>query len=284
MFQSFTNRFLVLGSAGVMAVSLALPPPILESRQGTAIDSLSTRVILEQPPHKQRPLHVEKELHTEKVKEPQASVRPLLSIPNSIVVPSTETGAVREQQGSYTLATLSSLIMAREARLGTALSKTPARKKNEPPVEKEELPLAQKPVIGVADRIAVPSIGIDIAVQSGSYSTATESWMVDDTSAFHADTTVPINDTNGTTLIYGHARRGIFGNLPDIRSGAEANVHTADGSRFVYEFESVRQVDPTDVSMLTSDGTPKLILQTCSGLFDQHRTLATFSFKEVIRS
>ena len=146
--------------------------------------------------------------------------------------------------------------------------------------EVKKLPV-KEPVIGEAERIEVPSIAIDIAVRPGTYDPNTQTWTVDDSAAFVADTTVPVNDTNGTTLIYGHAKWGIFGALPDLQPGAEAIVHAAGGSRFVYTFESVSQVEPSDLSMLTAEGEPRLVLQTCSGLFDQHRTLALFALKEV---
>lgn len=148
-------------------------------------------------------------------------------------------------------------------------------------IEEPKKSTAKEPVVGVAQRIEVPSIAIDIDVKQGGYDPITQTWIVDDTAAFIADTTVPVNDTNGTTLIYGHAKWGLFGALPDLRPGAEATVYAADGSRFIYIFESVSQVTPDDLSMLTTEGEPKLVLQTCSGLFDQHRTLALFSLKEV---
>ena len=152
---------------------------------------------------------------------------------------------------------------------------------------KNQAPLAQKsqaktPIVGNANRIVVPSIGIDIEVVPGVYDVTASSWQVDDTAAFHASTTVPVNDSNGTTLIYGHARWGIFGTLPDVKTGAEASVYTSEGKHFVYTFESVEQVTPDDTSMLTTKGSPKLILQTCSGFFDQYRTLAVFQLKEIL--
>ena len=140
----------------------------------------------------------------------------------------------------------------------------------------------KKPIIGIAERVTVPSVGIDQMVRPGAYDTTTNTWTLDSNSAFHATTTVPINNSNGTTLIYGHAERAIFGRLLEVQPGAEAMVHTFDGYRFVYSFESSRQVTPPDTSQLTAIGKPKLLLQTCSGPFDAYRTLVTFSLKEVV--
>lgn len=149
-----------------------------------------------------------------------------------------------------------------------------------PRVQKVIKPEA-KPVAGTAKRIVVPSVGIDSAVREGSYDSDSHSWSIDTKSAFYATMTVPVNNTNGSTLIYGHAGWGIFDTLPKVKKGAKATVHTKEGYTFIYTFESNRQVDPTDVSALVETGPPKLILQTCSGAFDTYRTLVTFRLKEV---
>ena len=59
-------------------------------------------------------------------------------------------------------------------------------------------------------------------------------------------------------------------------------MYTEEGYRFEYSFESNRQVEPGDVSSLAATGPPKLILQTCSGVFDAYRTLVVFSFNKVV--
>jgi len=146
-----------------------------------------------------------------------------------------------------------------------------------------ETPSGARPVIGTARRVTVPSVGIDQQVRPGSYDTSSSSWTIDTSSTFHADVTVPVNNSNGTTLIYGHAGWGIFGKLPEIQPGAEADVYTEEGLRFMYVYESSYQVDPTDTSALTSSGPPRLLLQTCSGAFDAYRTLVTFRLKGVVR-
>lgn len=140
-----------------------------------------------------------------------------------------------------------------------------------------------RPITGTPSRVVVPSVGIDMVVRPGQYDVDAKTWTIDHHSAFHADVTVPVNNANGTTLIYGHAGWGIFGTLPEAGAGAEAYVYTIEGHRFTYTLESNRQVDPSDVSALTSTGPPRLVLQTCSGAFDAYRTLVTFRFKEVTR-
>jgi LPXTG-site transpeptidase (sortase) family protein len=143
-----------------------------------------------------------------------------------------------------------------------------------PPVKKE-------PIVGTPVRVVVPSVGIDLAVQPGAYNPEYGTWVIGNDSAYHADVTVPVNNANGTTLIYGHAQWGVFGRLPEVDEGAEALIYTAEGTVFRYIFQSSRQVDPTDVSELTVVGSPRLLLQTCSGPFDAYRTLVAFRLEGI---
>lgn len=132
------------------------------------------------------------------------------------------------------------------------------------------------PKSGVPVHVEVLGTPINIAVDVGSYRPKSASWTVGSGAAFYADTTVPANNSNGTTLIYGHDTADVFGALPYISKQAIARVRTDSGLTFSYKYQSSRQVMPDDTSMLTDQGPPVLILQTCSGMFDSYRTLVTF--------
>lgn len=134
---------------------------------------------------------------------------------------------------------------------------------------------------GVPTRVVVPSVNIDLPVKTGSYQPKNKSWTLDDSAIFYADQTVPANSRNGTTLLYGHGTWPLFGRIVDIRKGATAQVHTDTGLTFIYKYQSSQQVDPSDISMLTNEGPPILVLQTCSGPFDAYRTLVSFKLVEV---
>ncbi len=264
MFGLHLSRFLL--ATGVVAAFLPLPAPMVESEQTTIVEYVASQDYShEAVADKQQPSAVV----TEK-KRTHAHTAYRMGMPFVL------TGGT---------ATSGELFSALAKRAGSSKFIVPApviavgERESEP--EKEQREEIDPPIIGKANRIVVPSVSIDIGVQPGAYDVASSSWHVDDSSAFHAGTTVPVNDSNGTTLIYGHAKWGIFGALPDVQTGAEASVYTIEGTRFVYSLELVKQVEPSDVSMLTAEGSPKLILQTCSGLFDQHRTLAVFALKGV---
>ena len=135
--------------------------------------------------------------------------------------------------------------------------------------------------LGIPNRIVVEGVGIDLPVRTGSYDAANQTWTLDTSSAFYADRSVPVNDSNGTTLVYGHAQWGLFARLPEISEGATAQVYTDSGKVFSYIFQSTRQVTPDDTSVFVNSGAPTLALQTCSGPFDTYRTLVSFSLSGV---
>jgi LPXTG-site transpeptidase (sortase) family protein len=131
---------------------------------------------------------------------------------------------------------------------------------------------------GIPTRIVIPSIGVDVSVGVGSYNPSDGTWTLDNERAFYADASVPVNNNNGVTLIYGHARHAVFGRLGEIADGSEATVYTDSGYSFHYVYESKRDVVPSDTSIFREDGAPTLVLQTCSGPWDAYRTLISFRF------
>lgn len=135
--------------------------------------------------------------------------------------------------------------------------------------------------LGIPTRIVVPSVGIDLPVRTGAYDPTTQTWTLDTHSAFYADNSVPANDSNGTTLIYGHAQWGLFAAIPAITNGATAQVYTDSGKVFSYSYASTRSVKPDDMSIFVTTGAPSLTLLTCSGAFDTTRTLVSFSLSGV---
>lgn len=150
---------------------------------------------------------------------------------------------------------------------------------NLPPLAR---PIIAKPIPatqGIPNRVIIPSLSIDLPVGVGTYNPDNNSWTVDTTKAYYADVSMPINNSNGTTLIYGHAQSTVFETLPQIQPGAEAVVYTDSGFVFHYQLTSTREVLPNDVSVFTASGPPKLVLQTCIGAYSELRAL--FSFRLV---
>ena len=146
------------------------------------------------------------------------------------------------------------------------------------------IPVTRPVRYGTPVHLWVPSLGLSLRVSTGTYDAATASWTVGNGKAYYADQTVPANDTSGTTLIYGHARANVFANLPSIKPGATAIVATDTGYTFTYTYSSMGEVAPSDTSVLTNDGSPTLVLQTCIGDWSAYRGLFSFTLSGVAKT
>lgn len=140
---------------------------------------------------------------------------------------------------------------------------------------------AQSAVVAQPVNIMISSVGIDLQVIEGSYDRQQKEWVTSDTAALHADSSMPINDVNGVTLVYAHALSNLFGNLVYLKPGDVAEVAGDTGQVFRYKYMSNKQVPPSDTSVFNSSGPPTLVLQTCSGPWDTYRTLYYFEFINV---
>lgn len=130
-------------------------------------------------------------------------------------------------------------------------------------------------------RVVVADLGIDVNVSEGIFDPASQEWSLSEELAYHANASVPANDNNGTTLIYGHAKPAMFEPLKNATPATTVDVYTDNSKVFVYKFASMREVLPTDTSVFTQAGPPTLVLQTCSGPWDQYRALYSFDYVEV---
>lgn len=146
-------------------------------------------------------------------------------------------------------------------------------------------PLPPKVISGKPIRITIPDAAIDLPVTDGTYDTATGSWTLSDTYAQFATMTSPANDHGGTTFIYGHGTDAVFGKIGTTHPaiGTTARLYTDNGRVFAYTLQTIRDFTPNDTSLLddTTSGPPRLIVQTCTGMFSEWRTMFIFIFHEV---
>jgi LPXTG-site transpeptidase (sortase) family protein len=133
-------------------------------------------------------------------------------------------------------------------------------------------------ISGVPVRLVISDLSIDLSVGAGTYDSGSDKWTIDAKRAFYANNSVPVNDSNGATLIYGHAQSLVFARLPTIQPGASARIYTDNGHVFDYTYRSMQQVLPTDTGVFDASGQPRLVLQTCIGAWDAYRGLYNFSF------
>ncbi len=113
--------------------------------------------------------------------------------------------------------------------------------------------------------IKIENIKIDLSVSAGLVDGNT--WdLYDDKIAWLATSAVP---GEGNVILYGHDRRGLFGDLYKLKVGDVVEVKKAN-SWFKYKVSEVRRVLPTDVTSILSDKN-RLTMYTCDGTFDQKR-------------
>lgn len=133
-------------------------------------------------------------------------------------------------------------------------------------------------ITGHPVRLSIPSLSVDLPIIDGTYNATNGEWTLSEESTHFALPSSPPNNESGNTLIYGHNNKLVFGTLYTITPGAEAIVTTDNGYRFVYQFTNAEQIKPTDTTVFTYNGVPRLTLQTCSGYYMQNRHMHYFSF------
>lgn len=145
-------------------------------------------------------------------------------------------------------------------------------------------PQTQDFVTGHPTELVIPSLHIDLQIIDGTYDSRTGEWTLTLDKAQYAVPSVLPNNEEGNTLIYGHYRPEVFAYLHLIQSGAEADIRTDNGYTFVYTYTSSQAFDPTDTSIFTYQGPPRLTIQTCSGAFFQHRQMYYFTYDRYTKS
>ncbi len=107
----------------------------------------------------------------------------------------------------------------------------------------------------IAGRLKIKRLGLSVAVLNGD----------DDKSLSLGAGLVPGTSMiggNGNTVIAGH-RDIAFRALRNIQAGDIVRIESTDSKTYAYRVERTRIVNPDDVSVLASDGQPRLTLITC---------------------
>lgn len=139
-------------------------------------------------------------------------------------------------------------------------------------------PIAEGPEVkfGRPIEIRIDSLDIRNQIIDGNFNASTQQWtLTTDKVQFAAISHLP-NTQEGLTFMYGHNRKEVFNRLTKIEPGALASVRTENGLIFTYRYTSSQTVRPENASVFSYKGQPKLVLQTCTGMFYQNRQLFSF--------
>lgn len=118
--------------------------------------------------------------------------------------------------------------------------------------------------------IIIASVQIDLLVSPGQIKDGV--WQISDKDAtFLSTSSAP--GTAGNTVIYGHNKKVIFGNLPYISMGQEIVLKTRSGKIYKYVAEQKFFVGPDRVDLVSPTSMEELTIYTCWGLFDSQRVV-----------
>jgi len=122
----------------------------------------------------------------------------------------------------------------------------------------------------VPAQITIPSLKIDIQVNRGS--TKDGVWQISYENATFLDSS-ETPGSEGNTVIYGHNKKVIFGNLPYLSIGQKVVIKTQDGKLHIYEVYKKEFVKPDRIDLVSPTDYEELTLFTCWGLFDSQRVV-----------
>jgi LPXTG-site transpeptidase (sortase) family protein len=123
--------------------------------------------------------------------------------------------------------------------------------------KEEELPV----------KIVIPSLSLDLPITPAKV--VNNTWETSETNAsFGLGSTAP--GKIGNTVIFAHARTGLFGDLRKLKKDDVIYVFTK-GDWYSYKAEEFKEVLPSAIEVIAPTSTETLTLYTCSGYADTKR-------------
>jgi LPXTG-site transpeptidase (sortase) family protein len=119
-------------------------------------------------------------------------------------------------------------------------------------------------------KITIPSIGIDLPIDLGEIKNGV--WQISYNNPTFLNTSARPG-TGGNTVIYGHNKKIIFGNLPYLSIGQKIFIKTTSGRIYTYVAYQKDFVGSDRVDLISPTKTEELTIYTCWGLFDSQRAV-----------
>lgn len=133
--------------------------------------------------------------------------------------------------------------------------------------------------VDMPKQLVIPRLGINLSVVPGQYDSTTKTWTLTESDVQYAAMTALPNEHSGNTLLYGHNTPEVLAPTDRLAEGDTAQIVTQDDRTFTYVFTSGRLVAPNDMTVLEQTGlSPRLILLTCDGIWDEKRRVMEFDF------
>lgn len=119
-------------------------------------------------------------------------------------------------------------------------------------------------------QITIPSIAVNLPIDIGEIKDGV--WKISYSNATFLDASSRPGG-GGNTVIYGHNKKAIFGNLPYLSLGQNIFIKTADGKIHKYEAYQKDFVGPDRVDLVSPTNKEELTIYTCWGIFDTQRVV-----------
>jgi len=118
-------------------------------------------------------------------------------------------------------------------------------------------------------RIIIPKLNIDVLIRDAKV--VNKKWEVfEDVASYGLGSGLP--DREGNTVIFAHARRGLFLPLREIEIDTEIIIFTKE-SWYTYKVVETKEVNPKEISVISPTDDETLTLYTCSGFADTKRLI-----------
>jgi LPXTG-site transpeptidase (sortase) family protein len=120
-------------------------------------------------------------------------------------------------------------------------------------------------------RVVIPSLQIDVRLEPAKV--VNGKWEVfEKTGSYGIGSGVP--GEAGNSVVFAHARDGLFLPLKSVKEGAIIYVFTND-KWYTYKAQEIKEVLPHDVSVIAPTEDETLTLYTCTGFADSKRLIVT---------
>ena len=138
---------------------------------------------------------------------------------------------------------------------------------NNNPIKISSSLLASKEIQNDPIRILIPKVDIDLKVTNAKIINGY--WeLSEDTASYGLGSGQP--GIKGNTVIFAHARQGLFYNLKDVKVNDVIYIFTKS-NWYRYKVNKITAVYPNQTEVIASTKTEVLTLYTCTGFSDEKR-------------
>jgi len=147
--------------------------------------------------------------------------------------------------------------------------------KKQLPVQ-NSLPAQTQPQYSKIKSINIPKIKKDLMVEDGSY--VGGRWEVSNGGvSYYTASNLP--EAGGNTVLYGHNKTKILGELERVKNGDEIKLTLDGGKELVYAVSETRTIKASEVDILNQTSEHVLTIYTCTGFLDSARFVVVAKLK-----